>query len=322
MATTFDASDAFVCPRCRSALARSGDQLLTCTGDDCPASFPVADGIPDLLESAGDNPIAAGIETTFTDHRKATGPLTRIVGDETYRLFRSCVSAAARDAAQPLRIVDVGCGEKLSHRTGWDYYGLFGAECGAYYGIDPSWEALRSSADSSGDFPRFRQGFLARAPGECLPIQSESVDLVLLQSVLDHCVEPAAVLDECWRILRPGGMVIVQLGNREGWPFQLMRRVFPALMRRRDQEDHHIKLIPSQVNKMLRNSGYRWVNHYDSGYIGLPPQGRHVERLVYAVGRVVALRESRAIRAFLRMEKIGASRFPERGTVFATVGVK
>jgi SAM-dependent methyltransferase len=45
------------------------------------------------------------------------------------------------------------------------------------------------------------------ADAASLPLEQESVDLVLSTQVLEHVPEPADVLRECHRILRPGGRV-------------------------------------------------------------------------------------------------------------------
>jgi SAM-dependent methyltransferase len=43
--------------------------------------------------------------------------------------------------------------------------------------------------------------------GLCLPIASQSVDLVLSQAVLEHVTNPQKAVEEMFRILKPGGQV-------------------------------------------------------------------------------------------------------------------
>jgi SAM-dependent methyltransferase len=45
------------------------------------------------------------------------------------------------------------------------------------------------------------------ASADALPVADDSLDLVLCTQVLEHVPEPAAVLSECFRVLRPGGRV-------------------------------------------------------------------------------------------------------------------
>jgi SAM-dependent methyltransferase len=45
--------------------------------------------------------------------------------------------------------------------------------------------------------------------GEDIPLANNSFDLVTLDEVLEHVVSPTRVLEECWRVLRPGGRVAI-----------------------------------------------------------------------------------------------------------------
>jgi SAM-dependent methyltransferase len=45
------------------------------------------------------------------------------------------------------------------------------------------------------------------APGERVPLASEFADLVIIENALDHVSDPAAVLSEIGRLLRPGGLL-------------------------------------------------------------------------------------------------------------------
>ena len=46
---------------------------------------------------------------------------------------------------------------------------------------------------------------LSSAGARRLPFAAESFDLITMYDVLEHVVSPRATLDECWRVLRPGG---------------------------------------------------------------------------------------------------------------------
>jgi SAM-dependent methyltransferase len=45
--------------------------------------------------------------------------------------------------------------------------------------------------------------------GEDMPLPSDSFDLITLDDVLEHVISPERVLEECWRVLRPGGRVAI-----------------------------------------------------------------------------------------------------------------
>ena len=44
--------------------------------------------------------------------------------------------------------------------------------------------------------------------GERLPLVSDSIDLILSYDVLEHVEEPSFCLTECWRVLKPGGLLL------------------------------------------------------------------------------------------------------------------
>jgi SAM-dependent methyltransferase len=107
-----------------------------------------------------------------------------------YRYFWRNLEAAVREAKQalpsPERVVlDIGCGHK-------PYADLF-VDC-AHVGLNNS--GADASPDVIGDASR-------------LPVRSHSVDLVVCTQVLEHVPRPLQLLEECGRVLKPGGWLIV-----------------------------------------------------------------------------------------------------------------
>jgi ubiquinone/menaquinone biosynthesis C-methylase UbiE len=43
-----------------------------------------------------------------------------------------------------------------------------------------------------------------------IPLCDEAVDAVVIQAVLEHVIDPQGVVDEIWRVLRPGGIVYAE----------------------------------------------------------------------------------------------------------------
>ena len=80
--------------------------------------------------------------------------------------------------------VDLGCGDKP-----WE--ALFAAHVTEHIGVDRG-----GRADIIGD-------------AQDVPLPDESADTVLFNEVLEHLEEPAVALAEAFRLLRPGGYVIV-----------------------------------------------------------------------------------------------------------------
>lgn len=69
--------------------------------------------------------------------------------------------------------------------------------------LSPDWAFLESSFPS-----RRRPGPRAQALGEALPFADASFDSVLALWMLNHALDPAAVVREIGRVLRPGGRLL------------------------------------------------------------------------------------------------------------------
>jgi SAM-dependent methyltransferase len=89
-------------------------------------------------------------------------------------------------------LIDLGCGEM-------PYRERFLRDCDSYTGVDWANSLHEVRADISTDLDRG------------LPIPEQSADTVTLLSVLEHLREPQALLDEAFRILKPGGSLLLQV---------------------------------------------------------------------------------------------------------------
>lgn len=71
------------------------------------------------------------------------------------------------------------------------------------------------------------------ADAAALPIEDDAVDGVAMLDVLEHVAEPAAVIAELRRVLRPGGSLVVSVPHRGLLTRLDSLNVYPALRRRR-----------------------------------------------------------------------------------------
>lgn len=114
--------------------------------------------------------------------------------DNAHHLARMSIARALRRAAPHVRgdLLDIGCGL-------CPYESLFAPHIQRYIGLDYP--------------PRGSDGSQVNATvyGDCLrlPFRDGCVDTVLSTQVLEHVPEPADMLREVHRVLRPGGKILM-----------------------------------------------------------------------------------------------------------------
>lgn len=185
------------CPRCRTALESAGN-LYRCANDDCDLAaqpFPSAGGQPVLIdfETSIFHPDA------FMDGRGASPPR-----DDTGRGFASTMRAliwGGKNRVAP-RIADDLSARLKGRRPRAKLLVIGGGAVGA--GVEKLYDG---SIDITGmdvyASPHTR--FVGDA--HSIPLRDESVDAVWIQAVLEHVLEPALVVEEIHRVLKPGGFI-------------------------------------------------------------------------------------------------------------------
>jgi SAM-dependent methyltransferase len=112
------------------------------------------------------------------------------------------------------RVLEVGCG------AGTDLirFARHGADV---TGVDlaPSSIAL---AEANFEMEKRRANLLV-ADGETLPFRDRSFDLVYAHGVVQYTTNDRALVNECRRVLKPGGVAIFQVYNRISWLNALSR---------------------------------------------------------------------------------------------------
>lgn len=116
-------------------------------------------------------------------------------------------AAMAADPAAQTAILDVGCGD-----------GSFLAHLASsapdrdirWIGVDYSEHQLARAAELPYEFHRCDLG-------DGLPFPDTSIDLVHAGEVLEHLYDPDHLLEECARVLRPGGHLVITTPNLQAW---------------------------------------------------------------------------------------------------------
>lgn len=134
------------------------------------------------------------------------------------------------------RLLDVGCATGIfldaAQKEGWDVEG-----------IEPS-RYMRDHA-LKGVAPRIREGvFLDMEPGE-------PYDLISFWDVLEHVRDPRQTLEHAAKLLRPGGLLVVNVPNRESLLARIMRGNWPLLL-----PEHLFYFSPKSLRYLLESAGF------------------------------------------------------------------
>ena len=103
-------------------------------------------------------------------------------------------------------VLDAACG------LGYGTYAMRHlSEASRLYGVDGSeWAVDYAKRCFGGDITEFIAGFL---PDALSHFEDASIDVVVSFETLEHVADPTALLKEFWRVLRPGGRIIVSVPN-------------------------------------------------------------------------------------------------------------
>jgi SAM-dependent methyltransferase len=181
--------------------------------------------------------------------------------------FSQCSPALLRDYFEILRhevpshsqpdFLDIGCGPggllEEARRHGWKARGLELSRWAVDKGRDKGLEIVEGTLEE------------ARFP-------SAIFDVISMFDVLEHLPRPRNTLAEVRRILRPGGVLVVETPNIEGWFSRNLYRSASDLVKPRA----HICLYsPVTVSRLFRTSGFTdlritlfpYCRRYTPGYV-------------------------------------------------------
>lgn len=111
-------------------------------------------------------------------------------------------------ARPEMTALDVGCGRGVAAETfqqrPWERCRILKGVCQKVIGIDVS-----SAGAENPLIDEFRQ-----IDGDCWPVESASIDLLMSDAVLEHVPDPHAFFAEANRVVKPGGVVCFRTPNR------------------------------------------------------------------------------------------------------------
>ncbi len=186
--------------------------------------------------------------------------------DQLRWLCSVCPEAAGK------RLLDIGCGGgaflRLAAEAGFDAHGL-----------ERSAEAAELAEEAA-------PGRVFKCTADELAQQGESFDVLTLFHLLEHVPDPFRYLKHLRKLLRPGGLALVQVPNRAS----LQARLFGSRWYGLDCPRHLYNYSLFSVQHLLGRAGYRIlsVEHYSlrdnaaafvsSLFPGLDPMSSRVRR--------------------------------------------
>lgn len=184
------------------------------------------------------------------------------------------------------KILDVGCGNGgylLSLKSlGWD-------ACTQIYGIDFPNETLRHLRDI--EHINIIEGNFFETD-----LPENFFDVVTLRHVLEHLSTPASALKKVFNILKPGGVVLINVPNFKSIEALL---VFKEKWRHIDAPRHLFHFSPKTLKRLLTDTGFS-VKHM-SLKIASTPFIKSMERCDYHVPKSV---EKYIIRTMLKLARL------------------
>jgi 2-polyprenyl-3-methyl-5-hydroxy-6-metoxy-1,4-benzoquinol methylase len=201
-------------------------------------------------------------------NQPSAGELARRFAVASRRLRR--IAALLGRAPQAIRLLDVGCSRgqfiEAAGRLG------FHAE-----GVEPA-PQIAAAARAQG--LAVHTGLL-----ENQRIPDASFAAVTLFEVIEHLGEPAPLLRECWRILEPGGLLVLSTGNAASWTAQAMKERWDYFHIATDAG--HVSFYnPHSLRVLAARCGYR-VERIETARVKFHER-RDVPRALYTLGKIVA----------------------------------
>jgi ubiquinone/menaquinone biosynthesis C-methylase UbiE len=154
------------------------------------------------------------------------------------KLFMHCVRQLAVSAASaPLTLIDVGCGQ------GTDLFRLYDALSDQraqwqLMGVDADPTLLHLCNLKKDLLKADNVQFLSLDITERLVFEDHSVDVLYCSEVIEHLLEPEALLGEFKRILKPGGYLILTTPNEPN----VFQRTYWSQARRRKLDEKMAQL--------------------------------------------------------------------------------
>ncbi len=103
-----------------------------------------------------------------------------------------------------------------------------------------------------------------RASAFALPFKDETFDCVISSQVIEHIPREQVLFDEMWRVLRPGGMLIIGTPDYATWQWRTIEPIYGMLMPWAYRDEHISHYTREELSGILERMGFV---HEESAYI-------------------------------------------------------
>lgn len=152
-----------------------------------------------------------------------------------------------------ITLLDAGAGRG-------DFYRLVENSVKKYTGIEPSEKMLPDDVKED-------EIEIIRGTAEEMKYENE-YDACLFKEVLDHCYDPALAVKNAYAALKPGGVVIITLTNRDSYYKLLFKKHAQKL--EQEHKDHINNFNPSDIMKLCAEAGFSEIKSKSTNYLRLP----------------------------------------------------
>jgi 2-polyprenyl-3-methyl-5-hydroxy-6-metoxy-1,4-benzoquinol methylase len=184
---------------------------------------------------------------------KIATPLMKIKWQKINKTVISILEKEVIRKNEYLDFLDIGAGRG-------DFYKEIKEMVKKYTGIEPSKKMLQDEIIQD-DFK------LLYGNGEDL-YEKNIYDVCLLKEVLDHCYDPEKVIKNVFDSLKPDGIIIVTLTNKNAY-YKLIFKEWAKKIEN-GHKDHLYNFSPEEIINLLQKAGFIIEENISLNYLKLP----------------------------------------------------
>ena len=167
-------------------------------------------------------------------------------------------------------------------------------------GCQRGWQVIGTDASQSlAEVGKTKYGveIIVSSSVKAIAWPAEQFDVVYASHVMEHLPSPSATLRELWRVLKPGGLILIQVPNEfEDLLYVLFRWLATKRYKRGGAPifDHVYFFSPQTMTRMVEQTGFSlleistWQNRNRRNFLASRyPGGKYIKRGLFAAGGLI-----------------------------------